>query len=210
MDKFDRKAHWENVYQTKELKDVGWFQPIPKTSLAFLDELKVPLTSKIIDIGGGDSLLVDNLLKLGYLNITVLDVSERAIERAKDRLGDQSKKVKWIIADASKFNPDETYDFWHDRAAFHFLTDENEISNYLETAQKCIRQDGMLLIGTFSVKGPKTCSGIEVKQYSESRMTKLFEQYFEKIKCITTDHKTPSGSLQNYIFCCFRKLPTRQ
>lgn len=207
MENFDRKKHWENIYQTKEPKEVSWFQPTPKTSLDFFKQLNVPATAKIIDIGGGDSLLVDHLLDLDYQNISVLDISAAAIDRAKQRLGERANKVKWIIADAANFKPPEKYDVWHDRAAFHFLTDEQEISNYLETAQLSINPEGILVIGTFSEQGPKECSGIEIKQYSETTMTNRLKKFFEKIKCITVDHKTPSGTIQNFVFCSFRKLP---
>lgn len=206
MEKFDRKNHWENIYQTKQLNEVSWFQPTPETSLDFFKQFNVPTTAKVIDIGGGDSFLVDHLLDKGYQDITVLDISEAAIERAKNRLGDKAEKVKWIVADAAKFKPTEQYDFWHDRAAFHFLTDEQEISSYLETAQKSIKPTGVLVIGTFSEQGPKKCSGIEIKQYSENSMTERLKNFFEKIRCITIDHKTPFDTIQNFVFCSFRKL----
>jgi 2-polyprenyl-3-methyl-5-hydroxy-6-metoxy-1,4-benzoquinol methylase len=206
MENFDRKKHWENIYNTKELNELSWFQPTPETSLDFFKQFNVPATAKIIDIGGGDSYLVDYLLDIGYQNITVLDISETSIERAKQRLGERAAKVKWIVADAVTFKPTEKYDFWHDRAAFHFLTDEQEISDYLETAQQSINPKGVLVIGTFSEEGPKKCSGIEIKQYSETTMTNLLKKHFEKIKCITVDHKTPFDTFQNFIFCSFRKL----
>lgn len=208
MENFDRKKHWENIYQTKELKDVSWFQPTPETSLDFFKQFNVPTTAKVIDIGGGDSFLVDHLLDLGYQDISVLDISAAAIDRAKQRLGERAKKVKWIVADAATFKPTEKYDFWHDRAAFHFLTDEQEISNYLQTAQESINPTGVLVIGTFSEQGPKKCSGIEIKQYSETSMTDRLKKFFEKIKCITVDHKTPFDTIQNFVFCSFRKLQT--
>jgi len=206
MENFDRKKHWENIYQTKELKDVSWFQPTPETSLDFFKQFHVPTTAKIIDIGGGDSLLIDHLLDLGYQDLSVLDISAAAIERAKQRLGYRAKNVKWIVADAATFKPTEKYDFWHDRAAFHFLTDEKEISNYLETAHQNINHTGVLVIGTFSELGPKKCSGIEIKQYSETTMTERLKNFFEKIKCLTVDHKTPFDTNQNFIFCSFRKI----
>lgn len=206
MENFDRKKHWENIYQTKKLKDVSWFQPTPATSLDFFKQFNVPATAKIIDIGGGDSLLVDHLLDLGYQDITVLDISEAALDRAKQRLGDCATKVKWIVADAATFKPTGKYDFWHDRAAFHFLTQEQEIENYLDTVQQSIKPTGILVIGTFSEQGPKKCSGIEIKQYSETSMTDRLKKYFEKIKCITVDHKTPFDTIQNFVFCSFRKV----
>lgn len=208
MEKFDRKKHWENIYQTKKLKDVSWFEPTPETSLDFIKQFNVPTTAKVIDIGGGDSFLVDHLLDLGYQDISVLDISSAAIDRAKQRLGDKAKNVKWIVSDAANFKPIEKYDFWHDRAAFHFLTDEQEISNYLHTAEQNINSEGVLVIGTFSEQGPKKCSGIDIKQYSETTMTNRLKIFFDKIKCITVDHKTPFDTIQNFIFCSFRKLQT--
>ena len=208
MENFDRKKHWENIYHTKALKDASWFQPTPETSLDFIKQFKVPTTAKVIDIGGGDSFLVDHLLELGYQDISVLDISAAAIDKAKKRLGDKATNVKWIVADAATFEPTEKYDFWHDRAAFHFLTNEKEISNYLQTAQENINPTGVLVIGTFSEHGPKKCSGIEIKQYSETSMTDRLRMLFEKIKCITVDHKTPFDNIQNFVFCSFRKLQT--
>lgn len=206
MEDFDRKKHWENIYQTKELSEVSWFQPTPETSLEFFKQFKVRKSAKVIDIGGGDSFLVDHLLDQGYEDISVLDISASAIDRAKQRLGERAEHVTWIVADAASFQPTEKYDFWHDRAAFHFLTDEKEISNYLETAQKSIKADGVLVIGTFSEQGPKKCSGIEIKQYSETTMTERLKKFFDKIKCITVDHQTPFNTIQNFVFCSFRKL----
>lgn len=208
MKNFDRKKHWENIYQTKSLHEVSWFEPVPETSLEFIRQYQVSKDAKIIDIGGGDSLLVDHLLNLGYQNITVLDISEAAIQRAKDRLGERALLVKWIVADAATFQPDEKYDFWHDRAAFHFLTQELEVSNYLEIAQRSIHPKGIMVIGTFSEQGPEKCSGIEIKRYSEDAMTNRLKAFFEKIRCITVNHETPFSTIQNFVFCSFRKLNT--
>lgn len=206
MDNFDRKKHWENIYTTKELCDVSWYQPTPTTSLEFLKQFNVDRAAKIIDVGGGDSFLADRLLEMGYQDITVLDISSASLDRAKQRLGDKASKVKWIVADAAAFQPTEQYDFWHDRAAFHFLTEDNEINNYINTIKSHLKPTGILVIGTFSENGPKKCSGIDIKQYSEKTMTERLQQFFEKIKCITVDHKTPFDTIQNFIFCSFKKL----
>ena len=205
MEQFDKKAHWDKIYQTKSLNDVSWFQPKPETSLNFFKEFNIPKEAKIMDIGGGDSLLVDHLLDLGYLHITVLDISATALERAKIRLGNRAGLVKWIEADAATFVSELQYDFWHDRAAFHFLTSEQEIEHYLQTVQASIKPSGILVMGTFSEQGPTKCSGIEIKQYSENSMSSLLTDFFEKIKCITVDHKTPFETIQQFIFCSFRK-----
>ena len=206
MEKFDRKKHWETIYQTKELKDVSWYQPTPQTSLDLIKKFDVSITSKIIDIGGGDSFLVDHLLELGFQDITVLDISEAAIERAKTRLGAKAKSVKWLTEDVLNFIPTEKYDFWHDRAAFHFLTKQEEIDSYVEIANSFIQKDGFLVIGTFSEQGPKKCSGIDIKQYSEESLSRCFEDAFQKLECIHIDHPTPFGTVQNFVFCSFRKL----
>lgn len=206
MKLFDRHQHWENIYKAKKLAEVSWYQPTPATSLAFFKEFKVPLTARIIDIGGGDSFLVDYLLNLGYKDITVLDISETAIERAQHRLGHSAQQVKWIVADATTFQPTEKYDFWHDRAAFHFLTKDHEIETYIGTVAENLRPNGIVVIGTFSENGPKKCSGIDIKQYSEKSMTERLQQFFTKIKCITVDHTTPFGTIQNFIFCSFKKM----
>jgi len=154
-------THWENNFKTNELNDLSWFQLTPETSIAFFIQFNVPINAKVIDIGGGDSHLVDHLLDMGYLDISVLDISEAAIERAKKRLGEKAQKVKWIIADATTYISKEKYDFWHDRAAFQFLTDKEEISNYLEIAQQNIKPEGILVIGNFFRKSNPKSNGVE-------------------------------------------------
>lgn len=207
MENFDRTKHWENIYQTKQLTEVSWYQPTPETSLDMIQQTGILKDAKIIDIGGGDSFLADHLLDLGYEDISVLDISEAAIERAKKRLGERAKLVKWIVSDITRFNPSEKYDCWHDRAAFHFLTDENEIKQYVKTVSECISKGGDLIIGTFSDKGPEKCSGIPIKQYTENSLEKQFSGSFQKIDCNTIDHQTPFNTTQNFIFCRFKKMP---
>ncbi len=206
MNTFDRKQHWENIYQNKEMKEFSWYQSKPETSLNFLNDFNLPKTAKIIDVGGGDGFLVDSLLDLGYQDLTVLDISAHAIERAKKRLGDRGKKVKWLISDATNFKPNEKYDFWHDRAVFHFLKDEKDVSSYLKTAKESLNPNAFLLMGTFSEEGPVKCSGIEIKQYTEEALTNLFTDSFKKLNCIRLDHKTPFDTLQNFLFCSFQKI----
>ncbi len=206
MENFDRKEHWEHVYATKQPKEVSWYESVPETSLSFIGQFTIPVTAKIIDIGGGDSFLVDHLLDNGYRNLTVLDISETAVERAKERLGRRAAEVEWIVTDISEFDPPEQYDVWHDRATFHFLTKENEISNYITIAHRSIRPHGILVMGTFSEQGPEKCSGISIKQYSEETITDRLKGYFEKINCKAVDHKTPFGTIQRFTFCSFRRL----
>ncbi len=206
MDNFDRKNHWENIYSTKQPDEVSWYQPTPETSLYFLEYFSMALDARIIDIGGGDSFLVDYLLDKGYHDITVLDISKAAIERAQRRLGDNAKKVQWIVTDITQFEPKQHYDFWHDRAAFHFLNTDTDIAAYLSIAQQCLSDQGFMVIGAFSDQGPKKCSGIEITQYSESSMTEKLRNRFEKLHCITVDHTTPFNTVQNFMFCSFKKL----
>ena len=167
--------------------------------------IHLPKNAKIIDIGGGDSHLVDALIELGYTNIHVLDISAKAIERARQRLGEHAKMVKWIISDITEFESEVQFNFWHDRAAFHFLTNENQIKKYLAIVHKSLTPNGYLVLGTFSDKGPEKCSGLEIRQYSEASMSSLFEKDFKRIKCIEENHSTPFNTLQNFVFCSFQK-----
>ena len=205
MEQIDKKQHWENIYQTKELNEVSWYQPKPATSLNFFEELTIPKNAKIIDIGGGDSFLVDHLIDLGYSEITVLDISEAAIQKAKNRLGNKAEKVTWIVSDIVEFQPTEKYDVWHDRAAFHFLTNKEEREKYVLIADQSLNSNGILIVGTFSVNGPFKCSGIEITQYSEESMLDQFKSKFEKVNCFTIDHTTPFNTIQNFLFCSFKK-----
>lgn len=200
-----QKEHWENVFSTKTENEVSWFQTYPKTSMSFIELFNLPLNAKIIDIGGGDSHFVDALLEKGYTNITVLDISEKAINRAKKRLGDKSEMVNWVVTDIADFNPNEKFDFWHDRAAFHFLTTNDKIYKYVEIAENSVKQGGYFILGTFSEQGPKKCSGLEIKQYNEVSMSARFEVKFDRIKCFTEDHITPFNTVQNFQFCSFKR-----
>jgi cyclopropane fatty-acyl-phospholipid synthase-like methyltransferase len=200
-----QKTHWEKVFETKAENEVSWFQSYPGTSVEFVELFNLPLDAHIIDIGGGDSHLVDVLIHKGYKNIYVLDISENALFRAKKRLGDKSVKVNWIVSDIVDFKPSVKFDFWHDRAAFHFFTSEERINRYVNIAEDAITKDGYLVVGTFSERGPQKCSGLEIKQYSETSMSHRFEKNFERIKCITEEHQTPFNTIQQFLFCSFRK-----
>ncbi|HCY82752.1 MAG TPA: SAM-dependent methyltransferase [Xanthomarina gelatinilytica] len=204
--KLDRKKHWDTVYQTKNPDQVSWTQEIPKTSLEFIRSFKLNKDARIIDIGGGDSKLVDYLLKEGYKNITVLDISEKAIAKAKKRLGEKAGKVNWIVSDIIEFEPDTSFDVWHDRATFHFLTMEEQIKKYIKIATKFV--SGYLIIGTFSQNGPKKCSGLEIKQYNEEELTSELKKGFDKIRCVSEDHTTPFNTIQNFLFCSFKRQLT--
>lgn len=203
MGDMDTKKHWETVYETKNPDQVSWTQPVPKTSLAFIASFGVKKDAHIIDIGGGDSKLVDYLLEQGFENISVLDISEKALEKAKNRLGDKSKKVNWIVSDITEFKPKATFDVWHDRATFHFLTTAEQVSKYMAAARKSV--NGFLAIGTFSETGPTKCSGLDIKQYTEQTLAQELKNGFDKIRCITEDHVTPFNTTQNFLFCSFKR-----
>jgi len=202
MDKSSQK-HWDQVFKTKNPKQLSWTQEIPKTSLEFIHSFGLAKTAKIIDIGGGDSKLVDYLVDEGFENITVLDISSAALENAKNRLGEKAQKVKWIVCDVTEFHPDTQFDVWHDRATFHFLTTSDQIEKYLDTARNVV--SGFLTIGTFSDRGPDKCSGLQVKQYSEEKLTSELQSGFDKIRCLTEDHITPFHTTQNFLFCSFKR-----
>ncbi len=198
-----KKNHWETVYETKNPAQVSWTQEIPKTSLDLICSFGITKKAQIIDIGGGDSTLVDFLLEDGFENITVLDISANAIEKAKKRLGSKATSVQWIVSDITEFEPTTKYDVWHDRATFHFLTTNVQIEKYIEIAKKAI--SGYLTIGTFSENGPTKCSGLDIKQYNEETLNTIMQDGFDKIRCITEDHTTPFNTTQNFIFCSFKR-----
>jgi hypothetical protein len=198
-----KKQHWETVYETKTPEQVSWTQEKPELSLTFIYDLGLDKTASIIDIGGGDSKLVDFLLAEGFTDVSVLDISGKAIERAKKRLGNLADKVTWIESDINEFIPSKKYAIWHDRAAFHFLTSNEEQARYVDLVNSAVTD--FLVIGTFSENGPLKCSGLEIQQYSESSMVNQFRG-FQKIKCENENHLTPFDTIQNFIFCSFKKL----
>lgn len=198
------KEHWETVYATKTPQEVSWTQERPAISVDFIASFQLDKSASIIDIGGGDSLLVDFLLDLGFTNISVLDISSHAIERAKVRLGEKASLVTWIVSDINDFEPTEMYDLWHDRAAFHFLTTQKDIERYVELVSKHAKQ---LVIGTFSTNGPFKCSGLEITQYDENELGQLFGPHgFKVLTTKREDHMTPFGTTQNFVFASFVKL----
>jgi SAM-dependent methyltransferase len=199
----NRKDHWDRVYATKQPHEVSWTQAVPQTSLDFVHHFNLPKNASIIDVGGGDSQLVDHLLGEGFANISVLDISATAIERAKHRLGDRATQVNWLVGDVTEFRPATTYDCWHDRATFHFLTTPSDIGTYLSIARRAVT--GFMVIGTFSDQGPNQCSRLDVHQYSEEELAEQLSNGFEKIKCITEDHTTPFATTQNFLFCSFKR-----
>ena len=205
MEHLTRKQHWEAVYKTKPLDTVGWYQPVPMTSLELIESLDLSLQTPIIDVGGGDSYLSDHLLKNGFTDLTVLDISGAALERARERHGREAERICWIESDILEFTPPRQYALWHDRATFHFLNEPLQIERYLEIARQGIRPGGYLILGTFSDNGPATCSGLPVKRYSIPELQEAVFPHFEMIRGQNLGHHTPSGGVQDYTFCLFER-----
>lgn len=199
----DRAAHWEKVYETKSPSQFSWTQEYPKMSFEIIQSFELSKTARIIDVGAGDSKLVDCLLDAGYEDLTVLDISEKALLRAQNRLGDKASKVNWVVSDITKFKPERSFDVWHDRAAFHFLTEAEQISQYVALACSCVK--GYLSVGTFSKQGPLKCSGLNISQYSEEELMLVFSSGFRLLNSIIEDHMTPFDTIQNFLFCSFKK-----
>lgn len=202
--KSNLQNHWENVYKTKSPNQVSWTQNVPKSSLELIKACNAPKTASIIDVGAGDSLLVDFLLADGYQDLTVLDISAEAIKRAKKRLGPLAEKVTWVTTDIIDFKPTKNFDVWHDRAAFHFLTSDHQQKQYNYLLKQHAKDH--LIVATFSKSGPEKCSGLNIQQYSEQSMSSLFKEMFKIQGCREEEHLTPFETIQNFIFCHFRRL----
>ena len=199
-------AHWQKIYTTKADHEVSWTQKYPTTAVEYLTSLDLDKDARIIDVGGGAGNFADALLELGYMNITVLDISDAALNRSKARLGDKAEKVEWIVSDINEFETEDAFDFWYDRAVFHFLTEDDKVDRYRSLVSDSVAKDGHFLLGTFSENGPLKCSGLEIRQYSESRMCEIFDPYFKAIRCFKEAHKTPFDTVQEFQFCGFVKL----
>ena len=200
------KNHWEKIYIEKKPNEVSWTQEVPDTSINFFNSFNLDRSSPIIDIGGGESRFVDYLIENGFNNISILDISENAINRVKERLGKNSKRINWIITDINDFNPKIKYSFWHDRALFHFLTEKKQIKRYTEIVNSYARN---FLLGTFSKLGPSKCSGLDIRQYDKNSLEKLF--CFGNLmmkECEYINHVTPFKTIQNFIFCSFSSKST--
>jgi SAM-dependent methyltransferase len=204
MDTANSHAHWESVYAAKGETQVSWFQESPQPSLQLIEAAGATLDSAIIDVGGGASRLVDTLVARGYADVTVLDLSEAALNAAQDRLGDKRKRVHWLAADATIWEPTRTYDIWHDRAAFHFLTDPNDRSAYFAGLRRGVGNNGHAIVGTFALDGPEKCSGLPVARYDAVRLSHALGEGFVLIDSRTHEHKTPWDSTQRFQFSTFR------
>lgn len=201
----DLKEHWENIYSKKKFEETSWYQSKPETSLNIIESLGLARDSAIIDVGGGNSYLVDHLLELEYSNVSILDISGKALQSSRTRLGEKAKNVTWIESDITKFSSENTFEVWHDRAAFHFLTSDEQVEKYMINLISSIKSGGYVVLATFSENGPDKCSGIQIRKYSAEEMQDLFEKDFEIVRLENIDHTTPSDSTQNFTFGLFRR-----
>lgn len=200
------KDHWEKVYTTKATDAVSWFQPHADLSLDIIRSTKLGLDASIIDVGGGASTLVDDLLTNGYTDLTVLDLSGAALSAARKRLGEQERKVNWIEADITRADlPESRFDIWHDRAVFHFLTDPADRDAYVRIVLRSVKPGGYVIVATFGENGPLQCSGLPVMRYSADELHDQFGASFQLLDHRQEEHRTPSGAVQQFVYCYCRR-----
>jgi trans-aconitate methyltransferase len=201
----DRTTHWQNVYATKGEAEVSWFQDRPTISLDLIRAAAPDHGAAIIDVGGGASRLVDTLLQDGYRDVAVLDLSANALDTARKRIGPAASKVDWIVADATTWRPAKTYDVWHDRAAFHFLTDPQDRAAYVERLRSAVAPGGQIIIATFAPDGPEKCSGLPVQRHDSASLAAELGPGFELVETRSEIHRTPWDSTQSFQFSRFRR-----
>ncbi|MEO5857941.1 MAG: class I SAM-dependent methyltransferase [Pyrinomonadaceae bacterium] len=202
----DKQQHWETVYQTKARNEVSWFREHLDTSLRMIQNTGVGKDTAIIDVGGGNSNLVDDLLERGFVDVSVLDISESAIADSRDRLGEKADEAYWITADITAIDlPQSKYDLWHDRAVFHFLTDEEDRRKYVELVMRSLKPGGHIIVASFGLEGPERCSGLDVVRYSPETMHHEFGNTFKLVESVGETHNTPFGTTQDFVYCYCRK-----
>ena len=201
-----RTEHWETVYRTKAADSVSWFQAEPRPSLAALAKVPVGRDRSLVDIGGGASSLVDQLVQRGWTDVTVLDISPAALDVARARLGAVAGGVSWIARDITRWTPERSFDVWHDRAVFHFLTDAADRAAYRQALEAGLSRGGYLIMATFAPDGPERCSGLVIQKYDADSLAAELGEGFELIDQWREGHTTPGGGLQNFAWAIFRRL----
>lgn len=202
----EAKQHWDDVYRRKGAQDVSWFQPRLGVSLALIEKIGLEPSSRVIDVGGGTSTLVDDLLSRGFSDLTVLDISDQALAATRERLGAAADAVTWLAADVTAAElPEAHYDLWHDRAVFHFLTDEAARHRYVAQAQRALKPGGHIIVATFGVHGPEQCSGLDVVRYDPDGLHAEFGAPFLKMEQREESHTTPWGAEQEFVYCYCRR-----
>lgn len=201
----DAKSHWEHVYSAKPPTSVSWYQPEARLSLHMVARAAPDLAIPIIDVGGGASTLVDGLVDAGYTNVTVLDVAESALNIVRSRLAERATRVRWVLDNVLTASlPVRHFGVWHDRAVFHFLTDEQDRRRYVEQARQAIEPGGHIIVASFAPDGPQRCSGLEVVRYSPESMHEQFADGFQLLDSVTEEHHTPGGAIQSFVYCLCR------
>lgn len=199
------KAHWESVYQTKAVDEVSWYRPHLEVSLSLIEQAATDCGSAIIDVGGGEATLVDDLVARGYRNVTVLDISQAAIEVAKARMGSAATSVRWITGDITAVELEAArYDVWHDRAVFHFLTNADDRAAYVRQVARAVTVGGHVIVATFGLDGPEKCSGLDVVRYDAENLHGEFGPKFRLLDSVTELHETPWGAPQQFMYCFCR------
>lgn len=203
----DSKDHWEKIYKSKSSQEVSWYTPCLEKSLEIIKSLGLAQDAQILDVGAGASTLPDDLVERGFKNITVLDISSEALKVSKDRLGDKAGQVQWLEADITQVSlPPGQYDFWHDRAVFHFLTGRGDREKYLNHCRQSLKCGGYVLMATFGPNGPLKCSGLEIVRYSAEVLKKEFGEMFRLERHFTEIHKTPFDTTQEFLYCLLQKV----
>lgn len=203
MNSFDKKSHWQNVYQQKNITAVSWFQTEPAMSLALIVSCNLDKSAPIIDVGGGASVLVDYLLQQGHSQVTVLDISAAALAVSQQRLGDNADAVQWLESDITAYRPERQVALWHDRAVFHFLTEAEDRQNYVRALKHALAANGHLIIASFAIGGPEQCSGLPIVQYDASKLSAQLGQGFTLVEERTEKHLTPAGREQAFAYFHF-------
>lgn len=207
----DRRQHWEHVYQTRRADEVSWFQPHARLSVELIVSHLADHGASILDVGGGASTLVDDLLGEGYRDITVLDLSQSALEAVRARLGDGADRVSLVAGDVTTADlPAASVALWHDRAVFHFLTDATDRARYVEQVRRCVTPGGLVLVATFAEDGPTRCSGLDVARYSPTQLHAAFGEEFDLLASRREEHHMPSGATQWFTYCLCRYRPAGQ
>lgn len=199
-----RSEHWEQVYSSKSADEVSWFQREPKVSLRLIEKFSTP-SSDVVDIGAGESLLVDQLIGHGYSHLTVMDISAVALEVVRARLGASLDSVNFEVADIRHWQPSQSFDVWHDRAVFHFMNSDEDVDAYVRTAANAVRSNGLIVLGTFAEDGPLQCSGLEVRRYSVERLVEVFSEFFTLVSSESEEHITPWGTTQHFNWVVLRR-----
>ena len=203
----NQKAHWDKVYSTKPAEAVSWFAPHLETSLKLIHTASARKDAAIIDIGGGESTLVDDLFNEGYRNLSVLDISQTAIEVAKERMGQNASAIQWYCVDIAQASlPEAHFDIWHDRAVFHFLTKQSDRDQYVERVKRSLKHGGYVIMATFGPEGPTQCSDLDVERYDTQELHNQFGDSFELLQSSTEMHQTPMGTSQQFLYCFCRML----